>query len=813
MLSPAFRRLFLSRSFAILLLLLLAIGAVAVGLAGTPRLRQSAPWLLNAAMLSTLVGWLLAAAPLPGQLSLPVGAVLGAAWAFITGGNLVPALLNGLSKLPPLLPQIVRHWLEPASPPNWQPVNIAAQLLAADAAAAWQRLLDWLAIIVKRQPASDSLPLAIFWIGVVWLLALWAGWATRRTCNALAALGPAVGLLAALLNYQGLPATTLITPLGATLLLMALLRYDRREAQWTQQRMDFAEGMGMDVTLMAGALVALLLTAGVLAPSFSVEAVVNFVRQFNRPANAPAAPMGESFGLQAKPPPAAPRKVRPAGLASSHALRGRPNLTTDVVMTVEVIQPRYNPPPEYLPPPQIMAAAPRYYWRMLTYDVYTGSGWRSSKASSIGYAAETGLFATQPNFQQTILQQITPVQELGGVLFVTGQLQSANQPYEAAWRVAPGAFTQADLFGALIADQTYQAASYLPQVSAAQLRSAPTTYPEQIALRYRQLPENLPIRVRELALTLTTDQPSAYDKAAALEGFLRTIPYTLDIASPPRDRDVVDYFLFDLQTGYCDYYASALAVLGRSVGLPTRLVMGYASGSFDPTSQRYVVRETDAHAWVEIYFPEIGWVEFEPTAAQPAFIRPDTDGKPLAFPKVELPQPTVQPAPSLAARLQGALTLALFSLACLGALAVQGVFLWRAVEMWWWSRLQPRQAVIAIYQQMRRQGERLLGPLPGGDTPAEFAGRLQMHLSHPHDTPGRWRKRLSAWFARRLTPASAEIEQLTGHYTQAMYSDHAIETPARTLALETWRRLRRRLWLAQWAQWVNHALRPGRTTP
>jgi transglutaminase-like putative cysteine protease len=829
----------------ILALLVIAISSVALGLASAPSLQAITSELLRVALISTLLGSLLAAPRLPAWVGLPAGLGLGTASAFVAGGRLGDSLQNWLSKLPPLLSQFAHswRWCETQSGRfpeicrqslDWQPITIAWQLLSTDAGKVWQRLITWGVNIWRGKPATDVLPLAIFWMCVLWLLAFWAGWATWRTRNPLIALGPAVGLLAVLLNYQGLNARTLIAPLGATLLLIALMRYDSREHRWVQQRIDFAEGIPLDLMLTAGALVAVLLTLGLLLPSFSVQAVTDIFRSFNRSDN--SATVGKAFGLQPKEPPPAPRKARPAGLASYHNLGGGPHLTEDVVMIVEVSQPYYSPPPVYMPAMGEIPSPPRYYWRMQTYDQYTGSGWRSSATTTVFYNAETVIFPEIPASQQTIVQTITPVQGLGGVLFATGQIQSANQPYEASWRLAPGAFTQADLFGALIRDGVYKATSYLPQVTAAQLRVAPTTYPPEIGSRYLQLPETLPIRVRQLALELTTEQPTPYDKAIAIEQFLRTIPYSLEIAAPPNGRDSVDYFLFDLQTGFCDYYASAMTVLARAAGLPARPVMGYASGSFDLINGRYMVRELDAHTWVEIYFPEIGWVEFEPTAAQPAIVRPDDDGRPVVLPHVKLPEPEIQPAPSLAARLKGYVSLTLLSLACLGALLVQGSFVVRAVEMWWWSRQPPKQAIIAIYERMWRSGRRILGPLSGGYTPNEFSGRLQINLetiARPIRSRGFSRLKRSSlvrepveadvfpakastpeaqptWFARRLTPAGEEIRQLTQWYVQAVYSEHPITREVQIAALQTWRKLRGHLWLARLAHQIRRLSPKGK---
>ena len=94
-------------------------------------------------------------------------------------------------------------------------------------------------------------------------------------------------------------------------------------------------------------------------------------------------------------------------------------------------------------------------------------------------------------------------------------------------------------------------------------------------------------------------------------------------ATPP-GRDPVDYFLFDLKQDFCEYFATAMVVMLREAGVPARLVEGFTTGTFDATTVQYVVREQDAHAWVEVYFPQYGWIEFEPTPSQPPFSRVDS---------------------------------------------------------------------------------------------------------------------------------------------------------------------------------------------
>ena len=168
--------------------------------------------------------------------------------------------------------------------------------------------------------------------------------------------------------------------------------------------------------------------------------------------------------------------------------------------------------------------------------------------------------------------------------------------------------------------KSYKAESLVLNVSAQDLRKSPSVYPAWVRNQFLALPDSVPERVLALARDLTASEPTAYDRALAIQNYLREYPYTLDISAPPAGRDVTDYFLFDLKQGYCDYYATSMVVLARAAGLPARLVAGYANGSYNVERAQYVVTENYAHSWVEIYFANIGWVEFEPTSSQPVIL-------------------------------------------------------------------------------------------------------------------------------------------------------------------------------------------------
>jgi protein-glutamine gamma-glutamyltransferase len=155
--------------------------------------------------------------------------------------------------------------------------------------------------------------------------------------------------------------------------------------------------------------------------------------------------------------------------------------------------------------------------------------------------------------------------------------------------------------------------------TAADLRAADRhTVARAVAAQYAQPVANTSERVRNLAREITANEPTVYDKIRAIEAWLGThTKYSLNAPLSSPDVDVVDDFLFHTRLGWCEQIASSLVVLARSAGIPARLATGFVPGDRDPLTGRFVVRERDAHAWAEIFFPGIGWQGFDPTSAVP----------------------------------------------------------------------------------------------------------------------------------------------------------------------------------------------------
>ena len=158
----------------------------------------------------------------------------------------------------------------------------------------------------------------------------------------------------------------------------------------------------------------------------------------------------------------------------------------------------------------------------------------------------------------------------------------------------------------------YEGLSYVPTTPPADLRKAPSAFPEAIHAIYLQLPALDP-RIPKLAADVTASSKNEYDKASAIRNYLIAhYSYTLDL-SGSHGADPLANFLFVRRAGHCEYFASAMTVMLRSIGVPARYVTGFLPGEYNDLGGDYIIRQSDAHSWVEVYFPTYGWVTFDPT--------------------------------------------------------------------------------------------------------------------------------------------------------------------------------------------------------
>ena len=204
--------------------------------------------------------------------------------------------------------------------------------------------------------------------------------------------------------------------------------------------------------------------------------------------------------------------------------------------------------------------------------------------------------------------------------------------------------------------ETYSMISFVSLADDDDLRGADSNYSSFITDHYLQLPPTAPERVIQLAEELTAGAPTPLDKALAVQRHLRgpTFTYSQDIDAPPVGADGVDHFLFETKTGYSDYFASSMVVLLRAAGVPTRMAAGYAPGEYNADLERRIIKDSDSHGWAQVYFPDYGWIDFEPTPEWPQHERAllsgpgadlvrglDDDGDPIEDPS-EQEQPFLE---------------------------------------------------------------------------------------------------------------------------------------------------------------------------
>ncbi|GAB6860520.1 DUF3488 and DUF4129 domain-containing transglutaminase family protein [Haloplanus litoreus] len=248
------------------------------------------------------------------------------------------------------------------------------------------------------------------------------------------------------------------------------------------------------------------------------------------------------------------------------------------------------------------------YWSTATYDRYTGSGWvRSGETDPF-----VGRLRGPPGGGREVRQTVTAETELGAMpaawrpTAVTGLAESRI-------RVTPRGSLQPTT--TIDPGETYTVTSRVNRPDTADLRAAGTDYPDEVVETYTQLPASTPDRVADRAAAVTADAETPYDKAAAIEAYLESNKrYSLTVERP--EGDVADAFLFEMDAGYCTYYATTMVTMLRAEGVPARFVTGYTSGERVDDGE-YVVRGLDSHAWVQVYVPDEGWVRFDPTPAAP----------------------------------------------------------------------------------------------------------------------------------------------------------------------------------------------------
>jgi Transglutaminase-like superfamily/TgpA N-terminal domain len=496
---------------------------------------------------------------------------------------------------------------------------------------------QWLMIALAGGSSSDDSIFLFFITALGFLLAYTSAWLVYRTRKPwLMILANAVVLLINLSNIDSGYIVFLVVFLVAAMLLMLRFHLYESSVRWKRQGLRSADDLGWEF-MQVGALICIgiLIFAWILPSGYKNDAAAQIWSADNNPwvqlQNAWNRLISVSGGVNLS---------NRGNFTDTLVLGGNPNLNNDIVFTV-----RINGDGQYL--------------ESLSYDTYNGRGWTSGptvgttvKANTISYDGSQDLNAIRQD-----ITVVNPPGEQYPYLLGASQIASANQAAEVlASRATGSAIAWLRTNGKLTAGSTYTVVSYISGADVKTLRTvplpvnAPTFIPDparpdleppvtyfdpNILKTYSQLPSNLDPNIKNLAEQVTAGAHTMYDKAVALESYFHdNYTYDVHISLPPGEEGV-SWLLFRSQhRAFCNYFATAMAIMARELGIPARVVSGYTSGKFDSKQNEWVIRGSDAHSWVQIYFAGYGWVNFEPSPRFQSFTRPiaSSQGSPGIIP-------------------------------------------------------------------------------------------------------------------------------------------------------------------------------------
>ena len=469
--------------------------------------------------------------------------------------------------------------------------------------------------VVRQRAVTDPILFVFLMASLYWILCSHAGYSLTRYANAWRAtlpLGAALFIIHIHDPFWPTRSWFVAGYIFLALLLVSRAHFLHSRATWKENRTHLPPYVGLDflkATMLAGAIM-ILLAWTVPALAATVPPAEQAWQRMSRPIAQARSEFTNFF--------AALRAT--SGIVSDYygdtLPLGRGNtLTEQVVLTV-------------IAPPRPLAGV-RYYWRARVYDEWDGSRWTtfptirqemSPEDFALPFAELEGRWEAGFQFYPGI-----PI----GTLYTAPQPQWISRPVDA--EIIVNSDNSVDLHAlnsvpVVRPGEVYEVQSSLTNVTISQLRAAGTVYPDWIRERYFDIPNTITPRTLELAQEIAADYDNPYDKTAAVTQWLRdNITYSETIPTPPQNRDILDWMLFHLQQGFCNYYATAEIILLRSLGIPARIAVGFAQGEVSREDNTYTVRQRDAHAWPEVFFPGVGWVEFEPTVNQRPLRRPVGD--------------------------------------------------------------------------------------------------------------------------------------------------------------------------------------------
>jgi transglutaminase-like putative cysteine protease len=487
--------------------------------------------------------------------------------------------------------------------------------------------------LIQRDAITDNILFLLLMALVFWIVAVYAGFTLVRYAHAWRVVLPIGLTIFVIHSFDPLLSSRswyLAFYLFFALLLVARLVFLNNRAIWKQHHTHIPPDIGFDLARFTAlvALVLVLFAWNVPVMAETLRPVANVWRT----ATHPWMNLRDRFSFAFASLRASVGLVSDMYGESLSLGLGSP-LSDQILMEVEAPS---NPP-----------QGVRYYWRARVYSVFDGSEWEVGVEDTREFLPG-GRDLTQPGVDSRVEAVFTfhPYNAIT-TLYVVPQPLWVSRPSEAVITTNPDGTIDLESFRAqeyLRPGEQYDVRSSVSAVTIKDLRAAGTDYPQWVLERYLQLPEDVTPRTYELAQRLAQGQETPYDVTAVVTSYLReNITYQLTIDAPPTGVNRLDWFLFEYKKGFCNYYATSEVILLRSLGIPARIAVGFAQGERQVEIMEgqqtepgevigpdirisdivtYLVRQKYAHAWPEVFFPGIGWVEFEPTSNEDPLFRP-----------------------------------------------------------------------------------------------------------------------------------------------------------------------------------------------
>ncbi|HLX56319.1 MAG TPA: transglutaminaseTgpA domain-containing protein [Ktedonobacteraceae bacterium] len=485
---------------------------------------------------------------------------------------------------------------------------------------------QWIVLALAGGTSADDSIFLFFITALGFLLAYTSAWLLYRTRSPwLMILANAVVLLINLSNIDPGYIIFLVIFLVAALLLLLRFNLYESSARWKSLGLRTSDDLGWEF-MQAGALlsIGILILTWFIPWGYVNDAAAQIWSADNNPWVVIQNNWNRLIAITG-----GYNSLNHGNFTDTLSLGGNPNLSNDLVFTVT-----FSDDGQYL--------------QALSYSTYDGRSWSNGPSSGLDVKPGNTDFDPYTTDLRAVQQHINVVNPPGGqypYLFGASQIASTNQPSQVVSRNSDGtvvAWLRTD--GKLAASEQYNVTSYVSAADVATLETVPFPknapsytpnplipdeappvdyYDPNVLHTYLQLPKNLDPNILALTKKITSGYKNMYDMAIALQNYLQdNYHYNTNILLPPQ-QEGVSWFLFRSGfQGFCNYFATAMAVMAREMGMPARVVAGYTNGKLNTKTHQWDVLGSDAHAWTQIYFAGYGWVNFEPSATFPTFVRP-----------------------------------------------------------------------------------------------------------------------------------------------------------------------------------------------